>query len=121
MGVSVYLKGDYEDFYALSRQKNKANSKPILFSPQIYLGVLKKQSQFAGWANRRKVLCERELRRNSSGLGCEKQSQTKPIFSFSILSSADCEWIPDGVDACESRCGNDKQQESTLILRLRSG
>jgi len=61
MGVSVYLKGDYEDFHALSRQKNKANSKPILFSHQIYLGVLKKQSQFAGRANRRKVLCEREL------------------------------------------------------------
>jgi len=48
MGVSVYLKGDYEDFHALSRQKNKAYSKPILFSPQIYLGVLKKQSQLAG-------------------------------------------------------------------------
>jgi len=28
MGVSIYLKGDYEDFYALSRRKNKPNSKP---------------------------------------------------------------------------------------------
>jgi len=29
MGVSVYMKGDYEDFHALRRRQNKANSKPI--------------------------------------------------------------------------------------------
>jgi hypothetical protein len=28
MSVSIYMKGDYEDFHALGRQKNKANSKP---------------------------------------------------------------------------------------------
>jgi len=30
MSLSIYIKGDYEEFYALRRQKNKANSKPIL-------------------------------------------------------------------------------------------
>jgi len=39
MSLSIYMKGDYEEFHALRRRKNKANSKPILFSPQIYLGV----------------------------------------------------------------------------------
>ena len=29
MSVSIYVKGYYEDFHALGRQKNKANSKPI--------------------------------------------------------------------------------------------
>ena len=28
MGVSIYMKGVYEDFYALKAAKNKANSKP---------------------------------------------------------------------------------------------
>ena len=28
MGVSIYMKGDYEDFQAFVRRKNKANSKP---------------------------------------------------------------------------------------------
>jgi len=26
--LSIYMKGDYEEFHALRRQKNKANSKP---------------------------------------------------------------------------------------------
>jgi len=50
MSLSVYMKGDYEEFHALRRRKNKANSKPILVSPQIFRGLknnLKKQSQFA--------------------------------------------------------------------------
>jgi len=29
MSVSLYMKGDYEDFHALRRRKNKPNSKPI--------------------------------------------------------------------------------------------
>jgi len=29
MSLSIYTKGDYEDFHALRRQKNKPNSKPI--------------------------------------------------------------------------------------------
>jgi len=29
MSLCVYMKGDYEEFYALGRRKNKANSKPI--------------------------------------------------------------------------------------------
>jgi len=29
MSLSIYLKGDYEEFYALKAAKNKANSKPI--------------------------------------------------------------------------------------------
>jgi len=29
MILSIYMKGDYEEFHALRRQKNKANSKPI--------------------------------------------------------------------------------------------
>jgi len=28
MSLSTYMKGDYEDFHALRRRKNKANSKP---------------------------------------------------------------------------------------------
>jgi hypothetical protein len=28
MSVSIYMKGDYEDFQAFGRRKNKANSKP---------------------------------------------------------------------------------------------
>jgi len=28
MGLSVYMKGYYEEFHALDRRKNKANSKP---------------------------------------------------------------------------------------------
>jgi len=49
MSVSIYMKSDYEDFYALDRRKNKPNSNPIIFSPQIFWGLkgyLKKQSQF---------------------------------------------------------------------------
>jgi len=29
MSVSIYMKGDYEEFHALRQRKNKANSKPI--------------------------------------------------------------------------------------------
>jgi len=29
MTLNIYMKGDYEDFHALGRRKNKANSKPI--------------------------------------------------------------------------------------------
>jgi len=29
MTLSVYMKGDYEEFHALRQRKNKANSKPI--------------------------------------------------------------------------------------------
>jgi hypothetical protein len=29
MSLSIYLKGDYEELYALKAAKNKANSKPI--------------------------------------------------------------------------------------------
>ena len=29
MSVSVYMKGEYEEFYALEAAKNKANSNPI--------------------------------------------------------------------------------------------
>ena len=28
MSLSIYKKGDYEEFYAFGRRKNKANSKP---------------------------------------------------------------------------------------------
>ncbi len=28
MSVSIYKKGEYEDFHTLGRRKNKANSKP---------------------------------------------------------------------------------------------
>ena len=28
MSLSIYLKGNYEEFHALSRRENKANSKP---------------------------------------------------------------------------------------------
>jgi len=28
MSLSIYMKGDYEEFYALRRRKNKPNTKP---------------------------------------------------------------------------------------------
>jgi hypothetical protein len=40
----------YGDLDGPGHRKNKANSKPIVFSPQIFRG-LKKQSQFAGVLN----------------------------------------------------------------------
>jgi len=40
MSLSIYMKGDYEEFHALGRRKNKANSKPI-----ISYCVLRKESQ----------------------------------------------------------------------------
>jgi len=60
MSLSIYMKGYYEEFHALRRRKNKANSKPILgqvkskkvkgkmkSSPEfLRRGDLKKQSQF---------------------------------------------------------------------------
>ena len=63
MDASIYMKGDYEEFNALGRRKNKANSKPKLsqsygkakvkrqkakmrVSPEfLRRGYLKKQSQ----------------------------------------------------------------------------
>ena len=59
--VSVYMKGGYEDSCGFGRRKNKANSKPILFSPQIYLGV---ENQF---------------------------EKTKPIYSYCVLCDAFCD------------------------------
>jgi len=70
MSLSIYMKGDYEDFQALRRRKNKPNSKPIKANlrrrrnlprpspslrdeaatrrrPAEKKGDLKKQSQFA--------------------------------------------------------------------------
>jgi hypothetical protein len=44
ISVSIYMKGCYEEFHALGRRKNKANSKPILFSPQNFLGVERPKS-----------------------------------------------------------------------------
>ena len=34
MSISIYMKGDYEEFHALRRRKNKANSKPIYILPR---------------------------------------------------------------------------------------
>ena len=48
MSLSIYIKGVYEEFHALRREKNKANS----VSPQTCAGGgLKKQSQFEGKLN----------------------------------------------------------------------
>ena len=64
MNISIYMKGDYEEFQALRRRKNKPNSKPIVgLWPEIVNNTngcgmiaakaqftelqLKKQSQFA--------------------------------------------------------------------------
>jgi len=33
MSVSIYKKGEYEDFHAFGRRKNKANSKPNKLVP----------------------------------------------------------------------------------------
>jgi len=63
MGVSIYIKGRYEDFLLFWRQKNKANSKPNkanLLAFSVLRSVdsvkmrkrnLKKQSQFGGGQN----------------------------------------------------------------------
>ena len=47
MSLSIYMKGCYEDFSDFERRKNKANSKPISVSPQIYSGGWK-----AIWKNK---------------------------------------------------------------------
>jgi len=39
MSISIYMIDDYEEFYALKAAENKANSNPILFSPQIFWGL----------------------------------------------------------------------------------
>jgi len=40
MSLSIYMKGDYEDFYALRRRKNKANSKPNKANRRGLAGIL---------------------------------------------------------------------------------
>jgi hypothetical protein len=44
IGAKSLLKGDYEEFCALKRRKNKANQTQFIFSPQFYWG-LKNQRQ----------------------------------------------------------------------------
>jgi len=39
IGATSYLKGIYGNKPACGAAKNKANSKPILFSPQIFRGL----------------------------------------------------------------------------------
>ena len=84
IGAKSYMKGVYEDFHALGRQKNKANSKPIYYrsvfsvrSPKDCVqrtasrwekGDLKKQSQFISYWVLRDAYCEKEF------------EKTKPIF-----------------------------------------
>ncbi len=36
INLSIYMKGDYEEFRALRRRKNKANSKPISNGASIH-------------------------------------------------------------------------------------
>jgi len=43
------MKGDYEEYYALRRQKNQANSKPNKANRQLLAGNLK--SRFFGFAS----------------------------------------------------------------------
>jgi len=48
-GAKSILKGDYEEFYALRRQKNKAKQTQSYLAPRIFWGLktnLKKQTQF---------------------------------------------------------------------------
>ncbi len=74
MSVSIYMKGDYGEFHALGRRKNKANSKPnklVLSSvewsqsylaPRFIWGLktgLKKQSQFVPARNDTKPIMTR--------------------------------------------------------------
>jgi len=50
MSLSVYMKGDYEEFHALRRRKNKPNSKPNkanpCLAPRPALGVEKPKPAF---------------------------------------------------------------------------
>ncbi len=74
ISLSIYMKGDYEEFHAQRRRKNKANSKPICRplggNPKHEVrnernGIkmtepyLKKQSQFLVGENELKYLYER--------------------------------------------------------------
>ena len=79
MSLSIYVKGDYEEFHALRRRKYKAKQSQFIrieysVSPQdalrrspkdcvmrIAKWNLKKQTQFSGEANWRKVFFERKL------------------------------------------------------------
>jgi len=58
------MEGDYEEFYAFERRKNEANSKPILFSPQIFWGLktqFEKTKPICACSKERKVFFERRL------------------------------------------------------------
>ena len=46
MQVIVRIYGDFDDFGRFWTMKNKPNSKPILFSPQIYSGGWKNKANF---------------------------------------------------------------------------
>ena len=102
--------GDFSVFLRFWATKNKPNSKPITNAGSYvkwipaFAGMtntesvksenstpyLKKQSQFLDGQQWLKYLYERELWRISCFEGDEKQSQTKPIYSFCVLRAAYC-------------------------------
>ena len=66
MGLSVYMKGDYEEFYALKAAKNKANSKPIKanqsqFSPSRWLKSVEAECEI-GIIKRKQKCYEMEIK-----------------------------------------------------------
>jgi len=71
MSLSIYMKGDYEEFHALRWRKNKPNSKPIadlwpeirnkLNRCQMAESILKKQSQFLRGINERKYILNKAI------------------------------------------------------------
>jgi len=74
------MKGDYEEFHALKAAKNKANSKPILFSPQIFWGLktqFEKTKPICRRGYWRKGLYERILWQLTGLRSRRKQSQFK--------------------------------------------
>jgi hypothetical protein len=68
MSVSIYMKGDYEDFHGFGRRENKANSNPI-------------QSQFR-LAPRPALGVEKELEKPKPAFGRKSEARSsKPVLS----------------------------------------
>jgi hypothetical protein len=85
MSLSIYMKGDYEDFHALKASEKQSQTNPISVSPQHCWGLkanLKKQSQFVPNDIYARAFLKRvygNMPASRAEKNKAKQSQTKPI------------------------------------------
>ena len=92
MSAKPYKIRRYEKYIGLDTWWKQTQTNPILFSPQISLGVetgFEKTKPICRRTNRRKVLFERRLWQYNGLWDSKKQSQFKAnLLAFSVLSSA---------------------------------